>query len=149
MAYYNRGFQTPLQKQIGGIAFILLGIFMLVMAISAKVTFSKLEKRCTAQEIGLVADVDYRSVRGTSGGHAEYQARLSFPEDSVFGDTGLTTEWTKKRYVESNPVKVFYDPNDPSVFYIEGDGTENSGIYMLLALLFLAVGLYTFKTAFN
>lgn len=150
MAYHRRRPQTPAQKRLSGILFMVLGAITLIVALSANANFAKMKNRCTAQEIGKVVDVEYKTVRsGRTGSHTEYRAKIQFDEGTAFGSSSVSSEWTRKRYSNGSAVRVYYDPNDTSLYYVDGAAPDSGVGGIILAVVFFAVGLITFKTAYK
>ena len=121
-----------------------LSAVILVGALIAMVFFmmsSRGEKKvriedCTAETTGVVTDV----IRSGTKHPGYYYFSVVKPDNSeLFGGRELRSESSQHQYHEGDIVKIFYDPDDTSAFYIEHSSPPGSS--MKLALSFGAVAL--------
>ena len=114
----------------------LVGAIFLCVGIGLRRSFARREERLRARAEGVVAEIVRRERRDSDGRGVSWYPIVEFEADVrkislECGDGG-----GRKTFYEGQRVEVLYDPDDPSVFRIEGHGTTR-----LLGNIFLAVGL--------
>lgn len=148
MAYYNRtAFRTPAQKKGVGILFILLGLLAFAVGLSSFISMSSMKNRCTVYEVGTAVRVNSKRVNSRHGSHTEYQAYFEVDESSPMHGVLVISPWTRKQFREGEHVKVFYDPGDTSVYYVDGAAPDSGIPGVIIGIIFAALGYLTFKNA--
>lgn len=136
--------QTPEDMKRTGIIFIIFAAVILVVGIGATVSSARTRAQCTAYVSGVIREVNSKDVRTKKHRgyrtHTEYQAVVSLETHSQLGVTEMTSGWTRKHYREGDFIKVYYDPADPAVYYMEGNEPENGIGMIVFSLIFGAVG---------
>lgn len=138
MAYY-RGSSTPASRRFTAILMGIITLVMLFIGLNERQNYKKITEKCSEYEVGIVSDVDSERVyrrRGRS--YTKYNATVTLSDDTALGRKYVSTGWTRHSYSNGNMVRVYFDPNDPSLFYVEGAGPDD-GIAMFITCGILLV----------
>lgn len=149
--------QTPEDRRRSGIIFAIFGIIVLIFGVYMEMDYKKIDRLCTRYEIGTVASVDSKQVRSNgrrrhrvvprSRYHYEYQAHVTFEGGSPLSETTVKSNWTKREYQTGQSVKVFYNPDDPTMYYVEGAAPQRGDVMVIFGAIFATVGVFFFVTA--
>ena len=117
------------------VAMVCAALFMIYCFISLFSATSSMEK-CTSVMWGVVTDVD----KIIDGRHGDiYKAYVTSEEAPGMRFESLST---KHKYVKGESVKIHYDPDDISDYYIEGAEPTGKDVSMIITLLFLLIVLF-------
>lgn len=146
MAYYRRS--TPASRRTTVIILAVMVLIMVIIGLSQHTNYKKITSRCTAYEVGSVTDVDSQRVyRRRGGSYTKYRAEVTLIAGNQLGKEKVFTDWTRHAYYRGDAVRVFYDPSDPSLYYVDGAGPED-GMAMFITSGILAIfGVITFIQA--
>ncbi len=110
-------------------------LFMIYCGISLARNKSSMEE-CTSVMHGVVTDVD----KIIDGRHGDTYKVYVTSEDAP----GMRFESlsTKHKYTKGDGVKIYYDPNDISHYYIEGAEPIGQDLSMIFTLLFLLIVMF-------
>lgn len=108
-----------------------LGIIFLSIGIGTGGHRRRLERRCSERVWGSVADVVPN--RGADGATLCPMVEYATPQGLMRQLSPVSS--TRCRYAVGQAVAVWYDPQDPSVWYLEGDKSAH-----LLAEIFAIIG---------
>ena len=145
--------QTPEGKIRAGILMIILAMIALFAGIVTEIHRRDIKKQCSEYVSGIITDVNSKTVRTRKGrksrSHTEYRAYISLEGYSALGSTEIVTEWTRTHYRTGDFIKVYYNPNKPSLYYVEGAEPQNGGGLIVVALIFLASGVFSAANGYN
>jgi hypothetical protein len=110
-------------------------LFMIYCGISLSRNKSSMEE-CSSVMLGVVTDVDKKN----DTRHGYYYKAYVTSEDAP----GMKFESpsVKHEYIKGESVKIHYDPDDISDYYIEGAEPIGQDVSMIFTLLFLLIVLF-------
>lgn len=145
-----RGPQTPEEKKRSGIILIVFAAIILIIGIAAQIKCMNIKRQCSAYVSGVITDVESKRVRTKKrygySSHTEYRALIRLEDSFPFGGTEVFSGWTRTQYQTGSCIKVYYDPQAPSVYYAEGAAPDSGFVLIILSLFFLAGGVWYIKT---
>ena len=137
--------QTPEQKKRSGILMLVLAAILLIFGIAVQIHSRDITRQCSASVRGVIADVESKRVhtrsRYSSRTHTEYQAHIIIESDSPFHTPSVRSGWTRTPYRTGDPITVYYDPDDPTVYYAQGAAPQNGIALMIMGGVFLVSGM--------
>lgn len=140
--------QTPEQKKRSGILMLVLAAILLFFGITVQIQSRNIIRQCSAYVSGVIADVESKRVhtrsRYSSRTHTEYQAHIIIESDSPFHTPSVRSGWTKTPYQTGEHIRVYYNPDDPSVYYTEGAAPQNGIALLIMGGFFLVSGVCFF-----
>lgn len=110
----------------------LVGVIFLCVGIGLKAGFARREERLRARAAGTVTEI----VRRTNGDSSAFYPIVSFEYEGRTISLESRDGGGRKRHYEGQSVEVLYDPDDPTCFRLDGEGSTR-----LIGNIFLAVGL--------
>ena len=121
-----------------GIIFLSVGLFSAVYMGTAQ---TRLEKRCTEKTIGVVTDYYTEG----SGDNTTYNITVEY----VIDGRKITEKQSSKTAIGYSATKeVWYDPDDPSVVYIDGVDTP-SYAWVICGSIFAVLGAWLLVTVYR
>lgn len=137
---YNRPRPDPKEMRSSAMSVILVGAIFLLIGVGHRLHSAWIRNKCTAHEAGVVSDVkeSRHNIRVT----------VTLREGNSFGKTEVSSEWTRRTLRmklnhtldEGRSAEVYFDPDDPSLYYIKDAGPDDGVRYLLGGGAFLAVG---------
>lgn len=151
MARYrsSRRPQTPKERKSGAIVIIVMGGIFLLASLFMYYNYTTMVKKCTASATGTIVDVDSKRVRSKRSSHTEYQAHIRMEAGSDFGNATIDSKWSRSPFYEGDKVTVFYDPDDTFTYYVQGAAPDNGVVGIIISVIFVAVGLFSYIKASN
>lgn len=152
MAHYRYGRkrtpQTPEQLRLSAIIMFVIAAVMFVSAFYLRSNYKKLVNECTAFEMGSVTDVATR-VKHRHRGRSitEYKAHIELIEGSALGRSSISSDWTVHRFLNGETVKIYYDPNDTSTYYVNGATPDNGTGWFTVASVLSVMGVFYYIKA--
>ena len=145
MAKTARGLNTPEDKKRAGIIFMIFAVVIIAVGIYITVDYQKISRLCCAYVSGVITDVDSKRVRSGRKSHTDYRAVVALEDASALGTDTVISEWTRIHYRVGDYIKVYYNPDNPATYYVEGAGPEQGGSMIIMGIAFLAAGAVLFK----
>lgn len=143
--------QTPEEKKRSAVALLIFALVILIVGILLEVNSRKIKQQCSSYVSGIITNVESKRVRTrnrrSTRTHTEYQAYIRLEGDSPFGRNEIVSGWTRTRYHAESVIKVYYNPENPSVYFAEGDEPQSGFSLIVISLVFLAGGVWYLKTA--
>lgn len=139
MAYYK----DPRDVKFSVIAGV-IGVILILAGLFTRGRYADLKKRCTATETGYVISVETRNKNTENATYKEYRAYIIFQEDSPLEKYPMRLGWSSDQYRVGQPIKVLYDPDDPSKHYAEGTDRLKGLIPLLFGVLILGHGIHSY-----
>ena len=113
-----------------------VGLVFLGVGAGLRRAYYRREERLRARAEGVVTEVVRKVSHGSKGASVGWYPIVEFTADGRRVSLQSGVDSGRKQYYEGQTVEVLYDPDDPSVFRLEGEDT-----FKLLGTIFLAVGL--------
>lgn len=141
--------QTPEDKVRSGIIMLIFAAIMLTVGIVLHIQSRNIIRQCSASVSGVIADVESKKVstrsKYRSRSHTEYQAHIIIEDHSSLGTQRMVSGWTRTHYQTGDFILVYYDPDDPSQYYVEGAEPENGLVLLIFTVMFGACGIIFVK----
>ena len=124
----------------------LVGIIFFVVGIFVRRHALRMEERCTRRAEATVSEVIRRRPYTRDGASYSWHPLVEFDYEGRKIQMESSSGGGRKKYYEGQILNIFHDPDDPSVFYIEGHhGIRFIGTifkWVGIAGLVVAVGSY-------
>ena len=121
---------------------IIVGIVFLAVGIGIGRALRRKEERQRANAEGVVLEMLRHTSHSRNGESVSWRPLVEFDYEgrriSLEGDTV-----SRKKYYEGQRVQLYYDPDDPACFRIEGEGGERivSRVFTVVGAVCLGIGI--------
>lgn len=102
---------------------------------------TRLERQCSSVAYGVVVDVEVEKQMNRREVETSYIATVEPSDKSIFGTSALTSDNTDFVYKKGLHVKIYYDPSDPSTYYIQyAEPVRNDMTLIIIGGVIFVVG---------
>ena len=115
-------------------------VLFLIYCVISFFNYKSSMEECTSVISGVVTDVEKKS--NLRHGY-DYKAYVTSENDPSMKFESLST---KHKYVEGESVKIYYNPNDISNYYIEGAAPVGKDISMIITLFSMLILIFVVYT---
>ena len=115
------------------IMFLILGPFMLIWGSVSYMTNYVNTSKCTATTYGVVVNVEEEVKRAQYSHSTVYIATVEPIESGIFNTSELRSCETDYAFKKDDRVRIYYDPSDPSSYYINFAEPTNQGTVLMFS----------------